>query len=256
MKKLLLVFTIFVFTCSAYSQGQANFATATVSTLPSASVANTLEYTVTDSLDGTCATGGGTIMLKCRSDGSVWQPNTTKIVYNGNRVKLVFDDTLHTGRLGNNGGGGNFTNLFFDDDNKTVFIGTTVPGLSLNFTDDEYVLGDGVGGGAKVDVLPTLGEVRITGTVKINNVPANGIFSGITASIGGGLLTAGSCASGTAGVTGATTSMAVVVTPTTYPGDGNYWLGYVSSTNIVTVKVCSVLTLTPTASTYKVRVIP
>ncbi|HXI39904.1 MAG TPA: hypothetical protein VNH83_07995, partial [Bryobacteraceae bacterium] len=80
-------------------------------------------------------------------------------------------------------------------------------------------------------------------------------LSGTTGSIGGGLLTVGTCASGTASVTGATTSMAVSASPVTYPGDGNYWVAYVSSSNTVTVKVCATATLTPTASNYNVRVI-
>jgi len=80
-------------------------------------------------------------------------------------------------------------------------------------------------------------------------------FSGTTGSIGGGLLTAGTCASGTASVAGATTSMGVVATPVTYPGDGSTWLAYVSSAGTVTVKVCALIAVTPTASAYNVRVI-
>lgn len=78
---------------------------------------------------------------------------------------------------------------------------------------------------------------------------------GTTGSIGGGALLAGACASGTASVTGATTAMGVVATPVTYPGDGNYWLGYVSASGTVTVKVCAAVAGTPTASAYNVRVL-
>lgn len=80
-------------------------------------------------------------------------------------------------------------------------------------------------------------------------------FTGTTASIGGGLLTAGTCTSGTASVAGATTSMGVVATPVTYPGDGSTWLAYVSSAGTVTVEVCALIAVTPTASAYNVRVI-
>ena len=82
------------------------------------------------------------------------------------------------------------------------------------------------------------------------------ILSGSTGSIGGGLLTAGACTSGTASVTGATTAMTATASPVTYPGDGNLWLAYVSDPDVVTVEVCAILTLTPTASIYRVRVIP
>lgn len=88
--------------------------------------------------------------------------------------------------------------------------------------------------------------------------PASGTvassFSGTTGSIGGGLLTAGTCASGTVAVVGATTAMTVSVSPNTYPGDGTLFFGYVSTNGTVTVKACAVVALTPGASTYNVRV--
>lgn len=76
-----------------------------------------------------------------------------------------------------------------------------------------------------------------------------------SASIGGSALASGTCASTTVSVPGATTGMAVNSTPVTYPGDGFYWRGYVSSANTVTVTICSVTnSATPTASVYNVRV--
>src|SRR5262249_41228506 len=64
-------------------------------------------------------------------------------------------------------------------------------------------------------------------------------LTGTTGSIGGSALTAGNCASGTVGMTGATTSMAVETTPATYPGDQFFWKAYVSAAGTVTVKVCT-----------------
>lgn len=81
------------------------------------------------------------------------------------------------------------------------------------------------------------------------------VLSGTSASLGGGALLAGACASNTTTVTGATTGMAVIVDPATYPGDGAYWDGYVSSTNNVVTKVCATVALTPGASAYNIRVI-
>ena len=86
--------------------------------------------------------------------------------------------------------------------------------------------------------------------------PSGNILTGSTGSIGGSLLTALSCTSGTATVTGVTTGMTIAVTPVTYPGDDFTWQAYVSGTDTVTVKLCSLATLTPTASVYNVRVIP
>lgn len=73
-------------------------------------------------------------------------------------------------------------------------------------------------------------------------------------SIGGGALLAGNCTSGTVSVAGSLTGNTVNVSPNTYPGDGIVWYGYVSSNGTVTVKVCAILALTPTASTYNIRV--
>lgn len=87
-------------------------------------------------------------------------------------------------------------------------------------------------------------------------VPASGIMNGLTGSIGGGLLSAGACASGTASVTGAVVGQVATANPNTYPGDGAEWEAYVSGSSTVTVKVCAIVALTPTASTYNVRVIP
>lgn len=80
------------------------------------------------------------------------------------------------------------------------------------------------------------------------------VLTGTTGSIGGGVLTAGTCSSGTVAVTSSTTSMVVQVSPNTYPGDGSLFYGYVSTNGTVTVKVCAVVALTPSASTYNVRV--
>lgn len=88
-------------------------------------------------------------------------------------------------------------------------------------------------------------------TTMVSNQP----LFGTSTSIGGSLLAAGGCTSGATTVTGATSSMEVVVTPTTYPGDGVFWNGYVSSANTITVKVCEVILGTPTASTYNLMAI-
>lgn len=82
------------------------------------------------------------------------------------------------------------------------------------------------------------------------------VLSGTTGSIGGGLLSAGVCASGTVAVTSSTTAMTVSVSPNTYPGDGTIMYGYVSTNGTVTVKVCGIVAVTPTSSTYNVRVTP
>lgn len=84
--------------------------------------------------------------------------------------------------------------------------------------------------------------------------PCGFLVVGTTGSIGGGALAAGACTSGTVNIAGAATTMVAVASPATYPGDGDYWVAYVSAAGVVTVKVCSVVGNTPTASTYNVRV--
>lgn len=96
-----------------------------------------------------------------------------------------------------------------------------------------------------------------TGATGSQGTPGtSGILTGTTGSIGGGLLSAAACTSGTATVTGATVGMVATADPATYPGDGAQWQAYVSSANTVTVKVCVLLLLTPVATTYAVRVVP
>lgn len=108
-------------------------------------------------------------------------------------------------------------------------------------------------------ITPILGvaaATSINGTSIPTSVTLASVLTGTSASIGGGLLTAGTCATGTATVTGATTSMtATLPQPTTYPGDGFEIYAYISAADTVTIKVCALVALTPTASTYLVKVI-
>jgi hypothetical protein len=103
--------------------------------------------------------------------------------------------------------------------------------------------------------LTVTGPVNGQGGIQSNGVTINPVLSGTTGSIGGSALAAGACTSGTVSVTNSTTSMAVIATPATYPGDGIFWHGYVSAAGTVTVKVCATVAATPTASAYNVRVL-
>lgn len=84
----------------------------------------------------------------------------------------------------------------------------------------------------------------------------SGKYRGTTSSLGGGALTVGACASGTATVTGATVGMLASTSPVTDPGDGFVYQAVISSTNTATVKVCALIAGTPTASVYNVNVTP
>ncbi len=103
-----------------------------------------------------------------------------------------------------------------------------------------------------VTFAQTAAQYPVTG---LSAAGYNPVLLGTTGSIGGGALLAGQCASGTVSVTNATTSMVALTDPNTYPGDGTYWDAQVTSAGTVTVKVCAAIALTPTASTYNVRVL-
>lgn len=86
-------------------------------------------------------------------------------------------------------------------------------------------------------------------------VGGTAVLSGTSGSIGGGALLAGACSNTTVSISGLTTAMAIVTTPTAYPGDGFFWHAYASSANTATVSVCAAVAGTPSASTYNLRVL-
>lgn len=78
--------------------------------------------------------------------------------------------------------------------------------------------------------------------------------SAVSASIGGGALLAGACASTTVTITGVVVTDVIDATPQTFPGDGTIWFAYRSAADTVTVEVCAIIAITPTASTYNILV--
>jgi|SRR5579872_962074 len=103
---------------------------------------------------------------------------------------------------------------------------------------------------------PICGDLFDGGTGCTKNV-----FTATTAAIGGGALAAGACATGTAtsGLTGVTTAMTAMASPSSDPQvdstHGVTWEAWVSSANTATVRVCAIVATTPTSVTYNVRVI-
>lgn len=99
------------------------------------------------------------------------------------------------------------------------------------------------------------GTGNFAGGVFDNGVRIKTVLTGTTGSIGGSLLAAGACSSGTVSITGAVAGMAIDATPNTYPGDGTYMAPPTVSSGVVTVRICAAVAGTPTASTYNVRVL-
>lgn len=168
--------------------------------------------------------------------------------------------TIATFQAGDVSGAGNGTVLQIDDAASTItttagLIPSTVGAQSLGSSAKPFrqiVLGNSTNAvtlnGSAASAPRTVSLPNGTGTLAL-------ALTGVTGSIGGGALIAGACASGTVAVSTSTTTMTVSISPNTYPGDGNYWYGYVSSAGTVTVKVCATIAGTPTATTYNVRVI-
>lgn len=115
------------------------------------------------------------------------------------------------------------------------------------------------GGMPAVNMVPSNcavgGGLISTGTGWSCSAGVQPILPAATASIGGSLLLAGACTTGTANVSGATVGMVSAVEPASYPGAGVYWQSRVTSANTVTVYVCGVIAVTPSSTTYQVRVI-
>lgn len=145
----------------------------------------------------------------------------------------------------------NGNNRWREEDDGSAETGSNAGSnlIFANYSDSGTYLG------SPLTIYRNSGVVAIANGLQVQGTFVYPNLSGTTASIGGSALAAGACSSGTVSVTGSTTSMAVDASPVTYPGDGNYWRGYVSSAGTVTVKVCASVAATPTASTYNVRVL-
>jgi hypothetical protein len=98
-------------------------------------------------------------------------------------------------------------------------------------------------------------ETKGSGAVQINGVATRPALAASTGRIGGSPLLAGGCIAANVAVHDATAAMAVAIAPTTYPGDGFFWQGFVPAPGTVTVKVCAIVAGTPKTSAYNVRVI-
>jgi hypothetical protein len=143
--------------------------------------------------------------------------------------------------------GTSVTNLF-----AATRSGTAWTGLTLGNATDATPIG--IPGALAVVGNATVGGsavCRANGT----GCPNPGYLTGTSASLGGSALLAGACSTNATTVTGATVGMAVVATPSTFPGAGANWEAYVSAANTVTTAICAVVALTPTASVYNLRVL-
>lgn len=106
-----------------------------------------------------------------------------------------------------------------------------------------------------ISIANATGIVGMADGLTVKGATVLGNLVGTSSSIGGSALAAAACATGTVSISGATTAMAVAVSPVANPGTGYVWEGYVSAAGTATVNVCAIAAGTPTATTYNVRVI-
>ena len=130
--------------------------------------------------------------------------------------------------------------------------------LNVNGLGAHYILRYGNHGLAPGDLSPNAYALLIYNVNgakwELLNPQSTQTFSGTTASIGGSLVTAGTCTTGTVTVTGATVGHPVAVSAS----DGSLQnplvilSAAVTASNTVTVQLCAVADVTPAAKTYNV----
>ena len=129
---------------------------------------------------------------------------------------------------------------------------------------DDMCFGSTIAGGNVAACVGAKAKISASGaatftTLTLGSSSVLPILSGTTGSIGGSLLAPGACVAGTATVTGATTSMATAASPSSDPDStlstGIAIYSFVSASNTATVRVCALVSVTPAATTYNVRVI-
>jgi len=163
--------------------------------------------------------------------------------------------------------GGNLVNsMYYSPDLHTLYWTDTFRIQAGNGGANPNLIVDGTTttGGLSTTTLSATGTTTLPAATTINsknpclqdgtNCPT---FAGTTGSIGGGSISSGSCTTGTATVTGATIGSPVAVSASdgSLPNPLVVLSAAVTSTNTVTVQLCAISTVTPTAKTYKVRVI-
>ena len=148
---------------------------------------------------------------------------------------------------------GNNSPLHIFDTNNWVSIGTLNPSSTF------HVIGDStISGTSTVRGRMGVGTTQPSSTFHvIGNFQLVGSSSVVTPSLGGGSLAAGACATVTSSIDSSVTSStaAFITTPQNYPGAGFWWDSYLSSSSVVTTRVCAVVIGTPTATPYVVKII-
>jgi len=140
---------------------------------------------------------------------------------------------------------------------KLAVGSTTIGAQTFNLTGTQGITGQFTSTLATGTAPLVIASTTPVANLTLATTAQAGILSGVTGSIGGGLLTVGNCASGTASVTGAVVGSPVAVSASdgTLPNALAVLSASVTSTNVVGVQVCAIGTVTPASKTYNVRVV-
>lgn len=199
-------------------------------------------------LSGSGVTSFGDVNAQANSSSAVLTDSTQTFSVNLPQPFLSLNGVNATAEIGKVSGAAQGS---FDAQNGITILGDAASqgnGLkfTINDTNQQFIFSN----------LLTCGYLSTDGSGIVNcatGQPALIVASANTASIGGGALLAGACASGTANIPGVSVTDTISATPQTYPGDAVFWKAYMSAANTVTVKVCAAVAATPTASVYGVR---
>ncbi len=145
----------------------------------------------------------------------------------------------------------------------TAGISYFVDGTVTNNTQapQAIVFETGTSSRAEVARITSGGRLGIATTTPDSTLDVNGSFrlegasAFTTASISGAIVGTGCDTADTTGLTGLASSTAYVTTPQTFPGNSVFFYTMTLTSTSARTYVCSAVTVTPTASTYNVRII-
>jgi hypothetical protein len=147
-----------------------------------------------------------------------------------------------------NGGGivlNSFNHTYYlNNDVDSALATLNIPSSGINIT----------GGNVGIGTTTPRGKLDVNGSVVFEGL---GTSYATTTALGGGALLAGACASvtTTTGVSGLSSTTAMVTTPQSDPGDGFFWNSIVMSATSIKTRVCASVAGTPTSSLYNIKII-
>lgn len=236
-----------------------NYADSTSTIAAALKVASTFTVTSTSTLIGNVTIGTSTnSILPLDVEGAIGSGQLS----GGGDIRSYQDATNDYVSLTSSGSKSGFyrntTNdfmLYYDTTLGNTVLNTTFTGASMLFqykgTTYATLNSSGTFG---INTLNVTSSAKFNGAITL----ATASSSFTTGSIGGGSLTAGTCASTTTALDSSvvTSSAAFITTPKIDPGPDFYWETVLIASSSVSTRVCAAgITGTPTGSTYNVKIL-